>query len=458
MKPLLVLARITFVGCLWSIIFIEGIRVIMLENWHFDIFWPPHWAHAWNLWLSGWVIDTPKEWAFVLIILAFVPLWLTGWIALSLVPWEMLLCKLIMLPVKLFKHFTNPMTISKTPPVVLKKKSYKEVRPTGRRMPIYDYNNEKNSDKQAAAAPIKPVTVPNPVKEKAVASREMLNHAIFNMDDEDEDFDLDIDSYDKSDIFSIDTQKKQKTETLAPKKDKRERFSFDEEDEDFEIDEDDRSFENKRKKEPQDRNLRKDRFQNQKEAKNTKNEERSPKFDKNNRPRTENVSKPHSSPVVDVLAQRGFEVIENVPVKNTNIDAVAVSADKIYVCLVDKETGDWLADEEQFNGEDPLWFSENSHRISPVRKVHTATQKIKSALEDAGIVTDVCPYVIVQAGNIINAEDMFDVWEDMGVEVTRINRGAPQEIKTFSKCVDNVEEKISKEDLSAIKKALKEAA
>ena len=72
MKPLIVLARIAFVGCLWSIIFIEGIRVIMLENWHFDIFWPPHWMHAWNLWLNGWVIDTAKEWAFILIIIAFI--------------------------------------------------------------------------------------------------------------------------------------------------------------------------------------------------------------------------------------------------------------------------------------------------------------------------------------------------------------------------------------------------
>ena len=33
----------------------------MLRNWRFDIFQTAHWNHAWNLWLSGWVIDTPKE-------------------------------------------------------------------------------------------------------------------------------------------------------------------------------------------------------------------------------------------------------------------------------------------------------------------------------------------------------------------------------------------------------------
>ena len=53
MKPLIVLARIILVGCLWSIIFTEGVRVIILENWYFDIFWPLHWIYAWNLWQSG---------------------------------------------------------------------------------------------------------------------------------------------------------------------------------------------------------------------------------------------------------------------------------------------------------------------------------------------------------------------------------------------------------------------
>ena len=61
MKPLIILTRIMCVGLFWSVFFIEGIRVIMLRNWRFDIFQTAHWNHAWNLWLSGWVIDTPKE-------------------------------------------------------------------------------------------------------------------------------------------------------------------------------------------------------------------------------------------------------------------------------------------------------------------------------------------------------------------------------------------------------------
>ncbi|MBR2034042.1 MAG: hypothetical protein IKA03_05160, partial [Alphaproteobacteria bacterium] len=101
MKPLFILMRITFVGILWSILFLEGIRVIMLTNWHFDIFKTAHWLYAWRLWLSGWIIDDLKEWAFVLIIITFIPVWLTGWTALSLIHWGKLLNKVLNIPLSL---------------------------------------------------------------------------------------------------------------------------------------------------------------------------------------------------------------------------------------------------------------------------------------------------------------------------------------------------------------------
>ena len=102
MKPLLILARIRFVGIFWSILFLEGIRVIMLSNWHFDIFRTSHWLYAWNLWLSGWVIDDPKEWAFILIFLTFIPVWLTGWTALSMIQWGKVFNEILSLPLVIF--------------------------------------------------------------------------------------------------------------------------------------------------------------------------------------------------------------------------------------------------------------------------------------------------------------------------------------------------------------------
>ena len=57
---------------------------------------------------------------------------------------------------------------------------------------------------------------------------------------------------------------------------------------------------------------------------------------------------------------------------------------------------------------------------------------------------EIIAYVIIQAGNIINAEDMFEIWNNMNVNVTRINRGSPKEIRLFSKSLDNCEEKTDK--------------
>lgn len=118
---------------MWSVFFMESIRVIMLRNWHFDILNLEHWNIAWDLWLNSWVISEPKEWAFVLIIISFIPLWFTGWIALSLISWGKLVWFILTLPWKLFKNFFyKPVKIITTNTGVTpikRKKSYKEIRP-----------------------------------------------------------------------------------------------------------------------------------------------------------------------------------------------------------------------------------------------------------------------------------------------------------------------------------------
>lgn len=159
--------------------------------------------------------------------------------------------------------------------------------------------------------------------------------------------------------------------------------------------------------------------------------------------------------MADILTQKGYEVISGVNIKNTVIDFVGISSDKICLCLLDKEPGDWLADEERFNDEEPLWFSENSHRISPVRRADVAKQALTDSLEDSDLNLEVSAYVVIQTGNIINADDMFEVWNDMGVEVTRINRGMPKEIKLFSKTIEEAEDKPDKSTLDSVKKLIR---
>ena len=164
------------------------------------------------------------------------------------------------------------------------------------------------------------------------------------------------------------------------------------------------------------------------------------------------------TPVLDVLNQKGYDVIPSAIIKNTTIDYVAVSKNQLILCLVDKEIGDWLADEEKFNDEEPLWFSESSHRISPVRKVDIARDILKTKLAVGDMNFEIVSYVIIQSGNIINAEDMFEIWNNMNINVTRINRGSPKEIRLFSKSLDNCEEKTDKNTFEKLKKLIRSLA
>ena len=126
--------------------------------------------------------------------------------------------------------------------------------------------------------------------------------------------------------------------------------------------------------------------------------------------------------------------------------------------MIDKETGDWLADEERFNDEEPLWFSESSHRISPVRKVDIARKVLEEALSAQKLKFSVKAFVIVSIGNIINAEDMVDIWEDLKVSVTRIDRGTPKEIPLFARTMPDAGAPVAKNDFEKIKKLVRNIA
>ncbi len=431
MKPFLVLIRIITVGTFWSIFFLEGIRVIMLKNWRFDILRKEHWEYAWDLWLSGWIISDAKEWAFVLIILTFIPLWLTGWAALSLIVWEKLILDILKYPVTLVKRifFQQVQIISKTTGIkkVQKKKSYKEIRPKSVRMPmdatIYENTMPTPIPAKTNIAPkleSPAQTTPALPASSTSTSNNKFEHSLFKFDDDD-DFDFDFDAFD-------DDSKKETKE--APKDEKAEKVISA-----------DPTVEKSNTK------------PNNKKDKNNKKDNNKSKSEKNasNAP-TKSGS---GNSVSDALKQKGYEVINAVTIKNNLIDFVGIAANQICLCLVDKDPGDWLADEERFNDEEPLWFSESSHRISPVRKASLAKQHLIDKLEEADYHFDVQAYVIEQIGNIINAEDMFEIWSDLNINVTRIDNGTPKELKLFTKTLDEAIETIDKDKLEKIKKLIR---
>ncbi len=477
MKSFLAFLRIIIVGILWGIVFTEGIRVIMLCNWHFDIFGKEHWQLFGKLWKNGWAPHDSKEWALVLLMVTFIPMILTGWWTLSMVVWEDIIWKIICLPYelckKVFRKSTAATTITNNRYGIVKRKSYKQIRPAGistLRIPISDYGTTAISAPMASPtasalagssyAPAAPAYAPaaEPVKKKTDVAA-TIDHALFKFDDDDDDFDLDIDSFEKTDIHK-------KKQSAAPKAKRKVDFDDDEEDDykpskaakyDFDDDEDDFEErpirkENRTAKKADDKEKRTSRTRSS-EAKETNRSEKTTRAKRTERDSDE--SNTVHSPVYDTLSQKGYDVLTNIGVHDTLIDFVGVSENEICFCLVDKEAGDWLADEEMFNGEEPLWFSENSHRISPVCKLNTARKVLEDKLEDEGFEQNLNFYVVVQMANIINADDMFEIWNNMKINVTRINRGAPKEIKLFSKQLTEVEDKLAKKDLDKLKSVLK---
>ncbi len=436
MKPLLILARIIFVGLFWSVFFLEGIRVIMLTNWRFDIVRSSHWQHAWDLWMSGWVIDDPKEWAFVLIIITFIPLWLTGWAALSLVAWGKLFLSIILFPLKLVNSiFYKPVKIianSASIKSIKKKKSYKEVRPRGIRAPI---------DERADLLSPRPNTIStlprrnksplkNAVKESS-APEKSFDHSLFQFDSNDEDdFDFSFEAFDK-----LDEDKK----VEAPKE------SLTNRNDDQDNNRNNTNNNNNKNRNNKDRKLASNQQQSQSKPAPTPSSAPTPQRSSGNS-------------TMEVIKQNGYEVITGVTIKNNLIDFIGIADKQICICLVDKEPGDWLADEERFNDEEPLWFSESSHRISPVRKVDLSRKFLADKLQEIDMSFDIKAYVVEQIGNIINAEDMFEIWDEMNISVTRIDRGTPKELKLFSKTLDEGIESIDKDKLEKVKKLIRNIA
>ncbi|MDR2901641.1 MAG: hypothetical protein LBU87_00830 [Lactobacillales bacterium] len=151
-----------------------------------------------------------------------------------------------------------------------------------------------------------------------------------------------------------------------------------------------------------------------------------------------------------ILIKAGYKVIKDVKMKLIDIDFFAVSQEKIILCVLDKEAGDWLADEEKFNGEDPLWFSESSHRVSPIFKLLSETQTIGGKISKMGYMQQIVPLFIEQKGTIINAEDMAAAWQGLSVIVARTDVGGPETIPVFEKALPAAGAAVSKEDFEGI--------
>ena len=112
----------------------------------------------------------------------------------------------------------------------------------------------------------------------------------------------------------------------------------------------------------------KDKKDAPKERDNRDNRDKREAKDTRRNQTAKNENTQYGGSTLEIIKQKGYEVITGATLKNNLVDFVGVANKQICICMLDKEPGDWLADEERFNDEEPLWFSESSHRISPSAK------------------------------------------------------------------------------------------
>lgn len=331
MKIIFAISRIFFILFVWTIGYFFWLQRLMLALWGFDPLSKQHWVYIWNEWQSGWVIHTFKEWMFVIILFAIIPVWFTGWTIMCAVPWMKWFKIILLFPIKLVKSSYKKRKMAKhsAKPKVTKKKSYKQTRPPAVRAGSGKIKHPEKAPEKHAEENHAPQPSPAPRHEETAPARQ--HHA------------------------------------------------------------------------------------------------------------AETGGSAGGKSIMDILRSAGYRLISDAKIAGKKVDFVAVSAGHILLALVDSETGDWLADEERFNDEEPLWFSESNHRISPVRLILNARDSLQPMLTGQARGMEIKPMVIVRQGTIINAEDMFEVWSGLNVTVCRFEDGGPEEIALLPNSVKSVE-------------------
>ncbi len=165
------------------------------------------------------------------------------------------------------------------------------------------------------------------------------------------------------------------------------------------------------------------------------------------------VKEPLNEDIAEILVQGHYTVIADAKIGETLVDFVAVDKERIFVLVSDNEKGDWLADEERFNNEDPLWFSESSHRVSPIFKMNIDIQSFAERLQSKGLSYQVIPVLVEKEGTLINAEDMQNTWKEMGVLVCRTYLGGPDELPSVAQSFPATQTPADTADIEQIRNA-----
>lgn len=376
--------RIFVIGFIWGWIFLGWlVNHFLIENWNFHFFEWNHWLFLWSEFQQGWNIDDKGTVIFFIVLFSALPLYLIGWRFFLKVEWLKLLRRNVNRLIYFLTGYSHIFTHNDYH-IKLKKQSSKTIRP--RPLESSYHPEVKESELKV------PVDAPSLPKKQPPA------------------YDIDFDDDDENDFMFSPTYQRKKP--YSPP--------------------DDSPF-TKGYTVPS-------MMQGLSVAPN-------PSADRSHNSSIENVllediKLPEriklEENISELMMRAGYQVIEKARFNETVIDYLGMSADKIILAIADTQPGDWLADEERFNGEDPLWFSESSHRVSPVFQLVEMAKGFAKKLSSVGYSGSVLPLFIVRKGTIINAEDMISTWKEMSVTVCRTDIGGPDELKTVTQSIEQV--------------------
>jgi len=418
------LIRVIIVGIVWTIVYGVVGRTLIYSIWGFDPAYNRHWIFLWQMWQDGWVIDTTPEWIFLFVILLFIPVWLIGWLLLSKVKWGQILWNLCKAPLSFLRHIYNDRFRIKTL-IITRRKSYRRIRPNP--LPYFVPSST------ASAKPKK-----NKKRKDGKDSEKMYNKMdelsgqkghkkardAEYMPDED-DFTAQKEKEKESDASSSGLTRKEILDSLHQSVEKN-----NEKNQENNPEEDSRRF-----AEAPTWDTSKEERIKPSEVVLTPEEEQALKIKSHEDSR-------------DMLKVRGFKVLENVDIDGIKVDFIGLSEDSVLLCKFDDVKGDWLADEDSVNNENPSWFCEDIHRESPAFMLITAGQKFKETLKLSDKVS--INYILaIEGGNVINAPDMAEVWEEENISVCRVGTGKPVSLPHF---VEIIPEAYSPADNAFVKK------
>lgn len=91
---------------------------------------------------------------------------------------------------------------------------------------------------------------------------------------------------------------------------------------------------------------------------------------------------------------------------------------------------DWLADEEACDGEVPLYFSQGSHRVSPLYRLH----KVKEFYSRFFPAPQFKIHLLLICNHtIVNYDDMKSIWEEMDATVIhQVNKAVTDSVKAYT--------------------------